>query len=328
MINKQGFTGVGGWFKGNLHSHTTISDGMLTPTESVELYKKNGYHFLCLSEHDIFTDHREQFNTESFIILPAIEYSAILYRAVGTNERFKVHHLHGILGTTEMQNAAPDGVFRHLQYVPPLKFFTEWTGAAAAQEMADMLARHGCLTTYNHPIWSRVTEAEFIDVEGPCMLEIFNYNTVQESNTGYDVTYWDQMLRRGRRMNCFASDDNHNEGLFEDSCGGWVCVQAPTLTHDNVVGALMSGNYYSSAGPEIYDWGVRKGKVYVDCSAVNHVNFVSGNMINDGTTVLGTRFADDLTHAENQLKGHETYVRVECVDKYGRAAWTNPIYFD
>ncbi|MFQ9652829.1 MAG: hypothetical protein ACLRZZ_23900 [Enterocloster sp.] len=27
-------------------------------------------------------------------------------------------------------------------------------------------------------------------------------------------------------------------------------------------------------------------------------------------------------------KGHETYIRVEAVDKYGRTAWTNPIYLE
>lgn len=328
MQEYRGFADSGNWYKGNLHSHTTISDGMLRPEEAVELFKSHGYSFLCLSEHDIYTDHRDSFNTDSFIILPGIEYSAVLYRDIGTNERLKIHHLHGILGTQEMQDNAPDGLFRHLQYVPPLKFFREWTGAKAAQEMADMLARHGCVTTYNHPIWSRVGEDEFAYTEGVSMLEIFNYNTVQESNTGYDVTYWDRMLRRGCHINGFASDDNHNEGLFDDACGGWVMVKAPELTHDAVVTALLDGCYYSSSGPEIHDWGVRDGVAWVECSNVNHINFVSGNIINDGTTVLGEKFQDTLTGAKNKLKGHETYVRVECVDKYGRAAWTNPIWLD
>ena len=159
-------------------------------------------------------------------------------------------------------------------------------------------------------------------------LEIFNFNTVQESNTGYDVTYWDRMLRMGKKINAFASDDNHNEGLFEDSCGGWICVQSPELSHDGIVQNFIDGNYYSSSGPEIYDWGVRDGKVWIDTSNVNHVNFVCGNIINDGTTVLGERFKDTLNHAEYALKGHETYIRVEAVDKYGRTAWTNPIYLE
>lgn len=323
-----GFKNCGNWYKGNLHSHTTISDGMLTPEQNVKLYQDHGYHFLCLSEHDIYTDHRAQFNQDNFIILPGIEASAILYREKGNNERYRIHHLHGILGTEAIQAAAPAGIFTHMQYVPPKKFFGEWTGAQACQEINDLLLSHGCVTTYNHPIWSRVEEQEFIHTEGLSALEIFNFNTVQESNTGYDVVYWDRMLRMGKKINAFASDDNHNEGLFEDSCGGWICVQAPELSHDSIVQNFIDGNYYSSSGPAIFDWGIRDGRAWIDCSEVNRVNFIAGNIINDGTTVLGEPYKDSLCHAEYQLKGHETYVRVEVTDKYGRTAWTNPIYLE
>ena len=30
--------------------------------------------------------------------------------------------------------------------------------------------------------------------------------------------------------------------------------------------------------------------------------------------------------SEYKLKGRETYVRAECIDMYGRKAWTNPIF--
>lgn len=328
MKECNGFKNNGNWYKGNIHSHTVVSDGMLTPEQSVKLYQEHGYHFLCFSEHDIFTDHREAFNTENFIILPGVEATAVLYRAKGTNERYKIHHLHGILGTAAMQEAACQGVYRHMEYIPPIKFFGQWEGKEAAQAVADRLLNHGCVITYNHPIWSRVTEEDFIHTQGVCALEIFNFNTVQESGTGYDVTYWDRMLRMGKRIHAFASDDNHNEGLFEDSCGGWICVQAPELSHDSIVQNFIDGNYYSSSGPEIYDWGIRNGKAWIDTSKVNRVNFVCGNIINDGITVLGEQFKDTLTHGEYTLKGHETYVRAEAVDKYGRTAWTNPIYLE
>ena len=35
------------WFKGNLHMHTTESDGALTPAEAAALYTENGYDFAC-----------------------------------------------------------------------------------------------------------------------------------------------------------------------------------------------------------------------------------------------------------------------------------------
>ena len=39
------------YFRGNLHGHTTHSDGALSPKEVVEHYQLLGYDFTCLSDH-------------------------------------------------------------------------------------------------------------------------------------------------------------------------------------------------------------------------------------------------------------------------------------
>ena len=39
------------FFKGNLHCHTTESDGKLSPDEVVALYRDLGYDFLALTDH-------------------------------------------------------------------------------------------------------------------------------------------------------------------------------------------------------------------------------------------------------------------------------------
>ena len=88
-ITIRGFSEKGNWYKGNLHSHTVNSDGKLTPEESVKLFREHGYHFLCFSEHDKYTDYREQFDCEDFIILPGLEASAVLYREEGSGRRKK-----------------------------------------------------------------------------------------------------------------------------------------------------------------------------------------------------------------------------------------------
>ena len=139
------------WYKGNLHSHTVQSDGHLTPAEAVQLYKNQGYDFLCFSEHDHYTDLRKEFDSENFIILPGLEASVCL---IGISEEdkqkwnlpyldgecfsttwpelrdmiqkglsvpmIKTHHIHGILGKKEMQKRACENVFDQgsiLQYV-------------------------------------------------------------------------------------------------------------------------------------------------------------------------------------------------------------------
>ena len=72
------FTESGQWYKGNLHAHTIHSDGKLTPEQSVQAYRQHGYSFMCLSEHDHFTDWRQQLDSEDFILLPGLEASTCL----------------------------------------------------------------------------------------------------------------------------------------------------------------------------------------------------------------------------------------------------------
>lgn len=318
----------GHFYKGNLHSHTVNSDGKLKPEESVALFKEHGYSFLCFSEHDLYTDYSEQFNTKDFIILPGLESSANLLRQEGSKDRLKVHHIHGILGTKKMQEEATEPLYQHMEHVAPPIYYGEWDGAKVAQELCDKMRAHGCITTYNHPIWSRVRDEEFSNTQNITALEIFNYNTVNESGTGYDVTYWDCMLREGKKIWAVATDDNHNEGIFDDACGGYIVVQADQLEHDAIIEAIIAGKYYSSSGPQIYEWGIREGEAYVSCSDVYRINFVTGNLVNDGITYMGKSFEDTIQRGSYQLKGHEEYIRVECIDKYGRCAWSNPIFLN
>lgn len=313
-------------YKGNLHSHTTTSDGHLTPEQSVQMFKGHGYSFLCLSEHDRYTDLSEQFNNDSFIILPGLEASAILLENGHSKNALKVHHMHGILGNKEMQDKSKNH-FKNEEILPPPIYFEKWDGAKVAQQLSDTLAEYGCIVTYNHPIWSRVLPEEFIDVKGVTALEIYNYNTVNESNTGTDTTFWDMILRSGRQMYAFASDDNHNEGAFDDACGGWINVVADELSHENIINSIIKGNYYSSCGPVIYGWGIKDNKVWVDCDRCERINMIAGGFVNAGKAAIAIT-NDGINSMEFDLSGNETYVRLECVDYQGKKAWTNALFVE
>src|SRR5512136_969408 len=45
------FTAPGRWYRGNLHTHTTVSDGALTPEETAAAYRRADYDFLALTDH-------------------------------------------------------------------------------------------------------------------------------------------------------------------------------------------------------------------------------------------------------------------------------------
>lgn len=325
-MDKKGFTGCGNWYKGNLHSHSVHSDGALTPKQMAKFFRKRGYSFLCISDHDFYTDYRLELNKNDFIILPGYEASAVLYEDYTFKRRLKVHHMNAILGTSKMQEEASIMRPDHKTHMSTRRSFGDWDGASIARGMAKELIGMGFIVMYNHPVWSRVTEDEFTKTEGIFGLEIFNYNTENESGTGHDTRTWDSMLRDGKKIWGVATDDNHNEGKFDDAFGGFIMVQAPFLSHDNIIENMLAGNYYSSSGPEIFDWGVCDDMVYVKCSKVAKVNFIAGNGVSDGASVLSGSVKEKIESAEYKLNGYETYVRVECIDRYGRTAWTNPIF--
>lgn len=318
MLDIHVFNKKNNWYKGNLHCHSTISDGKLTPKQVVELYKTNDYQFLVFSEHEIFTD-LTKFNEDNFIILPAVEYSCNNYEKE-TRKRLQTHHIHGILGTSDLQKNAGEKLLKHNQVLNAL----QWHGPSTAQKMVDYLKSTGNVCIYNHPNWSRTELNDFVDLEGYFALEIYNHCSELESHTGISTHYWDSLLKRGKKIWAVAADDNHND--LDDSCGGWVMVNAEDLTHDSIVEALLQGRFYSSSGPEIYDYGVIDGEVYVECTPVNHVHFVASDYLNSGYSEWGEKNKNTITKAKFKLKGDESYIRIECVDAYNNTAWTNPIF--
>ena len=148
-IKEKVFKDNGNWYKGNLHAHTTTSDGKLTPEKSVLVYKQHGYSFMCLSDHDIYTDLRDKLDSEDFITLPSVEGSVRMVDAsalpgidvekltdgkgyadftlddlyeklytAGEYRLLKTHHIHGILGNKAMQAAAGDKLIKNNELTP------------------------------------------------------------------------------------------------------------------------------------------------------------------------------------------------------------------
>lgn len=348
------FADNGKWFKGNLHAHTVNSDGKLTPAQAVLAYRQHGYNFMCLSDHDMYTDLCSEFDTDDFILLPGTEASVRLIdadlinvdidkytegkgyadysradiwdrlREIGEYRCIRTHHIHGIMGNKAMRETAGENCLKHNELTPMRVYFGKWDGVKAAQEMSDYLKSKGCFTTYNHPVWSRVETEDVRGIEGFWAIEVYNYATVNECGEGEDTAFLDMLLRNGTDINVFASDDNHNEGIYPDSFGGYVMVQAEELSHENIVNSLLEGRYYSSSGAEITQWGIKDGYVYVDCPRGKRVNFIFGGKVGASKSVVWAN-EQPLTHVICPLKGFETTVRIEVVDIHNKKAWTNPV---
>ena len=97
----------GKWWKGNLHTHSYWSDGDDFPENIVKWYKDHGYHFLAMSEHNIFAEGEKWINlrkrrhgSESFQRLAThLSVEPIAYKVVegdtlvrlSTFQQYKTH---------------------------------------------------------------------------------------------------------------------------------------------------------------------------------------------------------------------------------------------
>ena len=59
-------------YKANLHSHSNLSDGSLTPEAMAEAYQAKGYSVLAITDHEAPYDH-SRLSTPDFLMLTGYE---------------------------------------------------------------------------------------------------------------------------------------------------------------------------------------------------------------------------------------------------------------
>lgn len=299
-MKKSYFPVDGVWLKGNIHSHSTVSDGLFTPKELAELYHTHGYAFLSMTDHNIFVPHNE-LPEDEVILLTGVEHDL-------EYSQDKCTHVVGLGAAGKKETA-----YLCKQYS---------AGELTDQRLIELMRTDGQFISLAHPVWSRMKSDEILQLKGFHAIEVFNNGTEHLCHGGNAEVWWDMLLRQGKRVFATAVDDVH---VADDLFGGWIWVKAAERSRDAILDALFQGTYYSSTGPEIYDFGLDGKNVYVSCSACREIHFVT--YAPRGRSL----FAEPdgvLKEACYTLTGRESYVRVVCVDHHGHSAWSNPIFFD
>jgi hypothetical protein len=299
-MKKSYFPEEGVWLKGNIHSHSSVSDGLFTPKELAELYASHGYAFLSMTDHNVLVAHSE-LPEEEIILLTGLEHD-IEYSAD------KCTHVVG-------NSAAGKNTTDYLCKRYSSRELTD-------QQLVDLMRGDGQFVSLAHPVWSRMEVEEILGLENIHAIEVFNNGTEHLCHGGNAEVWWDMLLRRGKKVFATAVDDVH---VADDLFGGWVWVKAADRSREAIMEALFNGAFYASTGPVIHDFGVEDGQAYVSCSDCREIHFVTYPPRGDSF------FAEEgvcLKEGTHTLTGREAYVRAVCVDSQGRWAWSNPIFFD
>lgn len=272
------FPTSGKFYKANLHSHSTVSDGKHTPKEMMEYYKEHGYDILALTDHELLVDHSE-LNQEDFLLLPGYEYAFI--EDVPYPEARTIELNLYPRNSYDLKQICfnPKNVFHGekwrcetLEYTGDI--FERNYSIECIQTVIDKARRNNFLVSLNHPGYSMETPAFFGQLHGLFAMEIHNQGSFYNS-CDYNPQMYQQMLRMGHKIFSIAADDNHSAYIYDDKKDvrpwGFTMIKAEALTHKAVIQALESGAFYSTQGPEIYDLYLQEGEVFLECSEVKSI---------------------------------------------------------
>ncbi len=290
VTNPYGNLTGGQWVRGNLHTHTTRSDGQRPPQEVIDDYARRGYDFLMLSDHEVLNSEADlkQWDARGMVLIPGNE----------------------IAGGPHLLHVDAD------RRIPPV--------ASRQQILNEIMAAEKetgrGFAIMNHPDWqeqfNHATIEQLREWWGYIGMEIYNGVINRLDGSPYALSKWDLLLSEGRRIWGFANDDMHAaEGDIEL---GWNVAYVKDRTVAGVVEALRTGRFYASTGVVIKSIEVTGSRIRVVTENARRLSVIR----NVGRRILKA----DGPEIEFEVPADASYVRVQCWGEGEKMAWTQPFF--
>jgi hypothetical protein len=167
----------GQWYKGQLHSHSILSDGTMSPDDVVARYAELGYDFVALTDHKIIAQAK----------------GSIL-----------------VIGSDNGKGSAESSPIPH---ITALNISTVPQEDLGFEQRYAYILDQGGFAMLNHPASSGVRIGnELLDtLPNYTALELLSYE-----NSSYTIAQWDDLLTKGKIIWGATTDDSHeiqNMGL-------------------------------------------------------------------------------------------------------------------
>ncbi len=283
----------GRWLRGNLHAHTTRSDGEHEPQQLVDAYVERGYGFLALTDHDICwtPTNLATLDPRGMVLLPGNEVT---------------------MGGPHMCHVGAD---RRLE--------PDWR----RQNVIDQANEGPGFIVVNHPNWQQhfdhVPFSQLDLLKHYTGVEIFNGIMQHDEGSAYALNKWDMLLSSGRRVWGFANDDTHGQRFVGF---GWnTAYVRDTSNADDVeagrqavLDALKAGRFYASTGVHITGIHIDGMRVTIETDNARRIVGIGKG---------GKRFAMANDHAiEIDVPDDVSHARFTCWGEGEQFAWTQPMW--
>lgn len=322
----------GNFYKAQLHAHSTVSDGKLTPEEIKETYKKHGYSIVAFTDHSRLVLHND-LTDDTFLAINAYEYE-VNHGMIGGGE--ECYHLNFYAKTPEVE--------RQVMFDPriaswcyseeELATFKYIGGPVKSEYSVEFINKaikaandNGFMVCYNHPVWSRQLEADFVGLEGLFAFEIYNHGSQILEHVGYAPHMYTSILQAGKLPACLATDDSHCKkgkdpsSPFYDVDGGYVMIKAKELSYSAVIDAMERHDLYASTGVEIKELYIEGGNVYIKTSPCKQITLMADKRCNRAVRSL----KNDITEAVLPIAENCEAFWILCEDEYGSFAASSAV---
>src|SRR6187402_129821 len=216
--------------KGNIHTHTTLSDGGSSPEQTIAWYRSHGYQFLSLTDHNLLSRPTRYASLQEpgFVLLSGEEITM-------TGKGRQVH-VNGLC----LKNRIPGGNFA--------------STSAALSNGIGQVRMQGGVALVNHPNFDwALSSADVIDARDAPLLEIASghpyVHTAGDATRPSHEALWDLALTAGADFMGVGVDDEHHIDVssYPPATPGkaWVSTFGDVTEATAICAALSQGQLYA-----------------------------------------------------------------------------------
>lgn len=296
------FDKPGQFYRGNIHSHSTRSDGLLSPGDVVQAYRERDYDFVAITDH----------------FLDAYGYP------ITDTAPYRSRDFTTLLAAEMHVPALQNGIRWDLLAIGLEPGFAPTSESEVDVDLVKRLSEAGAYVAIPHPMWNGVvhSDGERIApwVDG---IEIHNEGHTLDSDRGSGWFLADSLATSGFRFSTFAADDAHFKNDRFDRFGGWINLRAESLDPESLLAAMKAGQFYASTGATIRNVEVTDREIIVESDPAI------------GIMLAGPGVVRQYVRGDGLTRGVFTralfdggFFRVIVVQNDGQKAWSSPIWLD
>ncbi len=284
-------------YRGALHTHTTNSDGALSPQQLIAAYASEGFAFIVITDHDVVTQAPA---VRDMLVLPGEEVATCVVCPPRTDADREGH-------------------------IVALNVTLQIASQQQPQQVINDINAQGGLALLAHPTLPisglGFSNATLRNLTGYRFVEITNLDSASA------LTFYDAALSSGTQAWLVGDDDAHT--LREVNATASVVVNAERLTAADVMANLRAGNFYVATGH-----GIAPSAGAARITSITTSNRTITVSVPEPSTITWIqkegavlKTTEGVTRDTYTVRGDERYVRIMVSPRARPAqhAWSQPI---